>query len=67
MTTKADLDKLVDWYEANKPEAGHRIQVPVGPQTLAKICGQKPGKNSPREQPYRGRTIVATKVVDKTP
>lgn len=60
------LNQLIDWYEKFKPDAGHEIQMAVGPIGLAKIFKIK---KDDRYVPtpwvmHRGRKIVATKAVD---
>lgn len=35
------VNKLIDWYEKFKPEAGMRIQVDIGPKQLAKLLGKQ--------------------------
>lgn len=63
-TAKDELDELIEWYERNKPSAGQRIQVNIGPKMLAKQLGVlhlvKKGEEPPTEQPYRGRIVIAT-------
>lgn len=62
---KTDLDRLndlIDWYEANKPNAGARIEVDIGPKKFAKMLGREPtiiDKEAVREYAYRGITVVA--------
>lgn len=58
--TEADKVKtLVTWYEKNKPDAGKRIEVLLGPKKLAKQFGVDLQKDQ-TEFEYRGRMIVAT-------
>lgn len=57
------LNKLIDWYERFKPEAGKEIQVAVTPLALAKMFGikDKDGDWEPQELVvHRGRKIVCT-------
>lgn len=57
--SEADKVKaLVTWYEKNKPEAGKRIEVQLGPKKLAKQFGISLEKDQ-TEFVYRDRTIVA--------
>jgi hypothetical protein len=57
MTVKKNLDKLIDWYEKFKPEAGQRIACTCTRDTLAKFCSA--GPNS--ELYYRNRVVYPTK------
>lgn len=58
------LNKLIDFYEKFKPEAGKCIQVQMGPEQLAKVLGRELPKDEHgkkillNEQHYRGRTIL---------
>lgn len=57
--SEADKVKaLVSWYEKNKPDAGMRIEVLLGPKKLAKQFGFDLQKDQ-TEFVYRDRTIVA--------
>lgn len=58
------LNKLIDFYEKHKPEAGKCIQVEMTPEQLAKMLGRSLPKDAQgkdirlTEQRYRGRTIL---------
>lgn len=58
------LNKLIDFYEKFKPEAGKCIQVEMSPEQLAKALGRELPKDERgnkiylAEQTYRGRTIL---------
>lgn len=60
-----EINELVGWYEAYKPDAGKRIDVNASPKKLAKALGVelpkgKDGKPiQQREWTYRGRTLNA--------
>lgn len=61
-TLRDRIDKLVTWYEKNKPEAGKRIDVDASPMQLAKALNwrpQKPDDKPPHEFDFRGRTVVS--------
>lgn len=53
------LNKLINWYNENKPEAGKRIHVKKGPRDLRKMLGFPSSIDAATEYEYRGRTIVA--------
>lgn len=67
LTALDRIDALIDWYEANRPEAGQVIQVSVSPKELAKMLARlAPVENGqiqafPKQQPYRGRMLEAVK------
>ena len=56
MSVRSDLDELIDWYEANTPQAGRVIHV-VATRSTVKKFARKHGK---RGGPwiYREREIV---------
>lgn len=60
------INKLCEWYEKNKPDAGQRIEVVASPMQLAKALGHDLPKSADgktiqkREWTHRSRTIVAT-------
>ena len=65
---ETDLDrvnKLIDWNEKNRPDAGQVIQLSVTPERLARMLGRgapvKDGKVQPfpRQQPHRNRMLEA--------
>lgn len=66
-TARGDVDRLITWYEKNKPEAGKRIEVKLNPKQLAKEFETMPPEKLrgidpatlPKEHFYRGRTLVA--------
>lgn len=53
MSVKEKLDKLIDWYEKNKPDSGQRIAVHAAPDTVKKFATIRDGKYF-----YRDRLIV---------
>lgn len=52
---QAAVDKLIDWYEQNKPDAGQQIKVKVCRRTAMRFA-----KSKARGGPlfYRGRELV---------
>jgi hypothetical protein len=57
------LDKLISWYEKNKPEAGKRIPVALTPAKIAKMFN-KELQPKQMEFNYRGRVIYSTVTSD---
>jgi hypothetical protein len=53
----SDIDKLVNWYESNKPNVIARIKVAITPDELAKILNDRT-KPTPSEFFYRGKILV---------
>jgi hypothetical protein len=55
------LNKLIDWYEQNKPTAGQEILTTHTPEKLCKMLGiPRPAKGDwPTVAAYRGRKILA--------
>lgn len=60
------VNKPIDWYAANKPESGMRIEVNVSAKDLHKMLGLDALENVSggrdrylSEHQYRGRTLVA--------
>lgn len=59
----AQVDKLIDYYESHRPDAGQRIAVYVTPLQLARILSYPmpavfpPGYKVPAEFNYRGRIL----------
>lgn len=62
---KLEIDRLIDFYETHKPEAGQRIPVYVTPLQLARLLSHPmpavfpPGYRVPTEFNYRGRVLVS--------
>lgn len=63
-TLREKVDKLINWYELNKPEAGKRIEVACARREFAKtFCGwdnerlKLEAKDMPDEAIYRGRQL----------
>ena len=54
MSIQADLNKLIDWYDANRPEV-MEIAVKCRPATLKKFCRKKRGYDFVT---YRGKKII---------
>ena len=66
-TPLEQINKLITWYETNKPRAGQVIPVSLSPEQLARALGRPaPIENGrpkpfPKQQPYRGRMLEAVK------
>lgn len=60
----AEIDRLINYYEQHKPDAGQRIPVYVTPLQLARLLSYPmpavfpPGYTLPTEYNYRGRVLV---------
>ncbi len=54
---KQEIDKLIDWYQANKPQAGGCIPVALSPGQLAKALGLAVGAD--KTVRYRDRVLMA--------
>ena len=57
-TDQDRIDALINWYIANKPDAGQRIEVELTASALGKFAVEL--KNG--DFLYRGRTLVPVKV-----
>lgn len=55
----AEVDKLIDWYEAHAPSAGETIKVFITPAKLHKLTKTQGCAPFPKCVPYRGRTLEA--------
>lgn len=62
MTVRTDIDELVSWYEANKPEV-RQIQVNCRPSTLRKFA--KKIRRGPFV--YRDHELVPVRPAKKKP
>lgn len=57
MNTRTSVDRLIDWYEKNRPDAGRTIRVKVTSTTVQRFAHRPvDGKYI-----YRGRQIVPLK------
>lgn len=61
----AQIDRMIDWYEGHRPDAGQRIPVLVSPLQLARLVSYPmpavfpPGYRVPTEYNYRGRVLYS--------
>jgi hypothetical protein len=53
-----EVRRMVEWYEQNRPDAGQRIPVALGPKRLAREMGLDYIEGQ-REFAYKGRTLIA--------
>jgi hypothetical protein len=56
----SQIDKLIDWYERFKPQAGKRIPVFCTQKKLEEVLGVSAQYDPSRGFVYRGRVLVAT-------
>lgn len=58
-----ELDKLIDWYEENKPDAGKRIAISVTPKELHQILGIVPNVDSKGDPIYQNQLSYRDRVI----
>ena len=56
-TIQDDVDRLIDWYETNKPSAARTIEVEATESDLEKFCM----RGADKQLWYRGRVLEPVK------
>lgn len=64
-STRAELDRLLDWHDKFKPGTPKEVKLPITPDTARKFARVRKDDDGEKRLYYRERIIIAIGLAEK--